>query len=334
MSLLISVVCPMYNESKVLDSYFEEITRNLDRLGYRYELICVNDGSSDDTLSRLIAKLPKLPNLRVINLSRNFGKECALTAGMDHAKGDVIIPIDADLQDPPELIRDMIMKYQEGFDVVLARRICRKSDRWSKRVMAGLFYRLIGKMANVHIPENVGDFRLISRRVLDTLKALPESQRFMKGLFAWAGFPTAYVDYKRPERVAGKSSFNAWNLWNLAWEGITSFSTFPLRIWMYLGFAVSVLSFCYGIWIASKTLLLGIDTPGYASTMVVVLFLGGIQLVGIGVVGEYIGRIYMESKRRPVYIVESEIQHHKEAVLRPLEKRSFNSERLIASTAG
>lgn len=299
----------MYNESESLDLYFGDITHHLDKLGYDYELICVNDGSTDDTLRRLNEYAKSLKQLRVINLSRNFGKESALSAGLDHARGDVIIPIDADLQDPPELIAPMLEKYNEGFDVVLARRVCRQSDSWAKRVTDGLFYRFLKKVSKVQIPENVGDFRLISRRVLEVLKLLPESQRFMKGLFAWAGFPTAYLDYRRPERAAGKSNFNGWQLWNLAWEGITSFSTVPLRIWTYLGGLFSMISFLYGGWIITKTMVLGVDTPGYASTVVIVLFLGGIQLIGIGVIGEYVGRIYMESKRRPVYVVESEVQH-------------------------
>lgn len=306
LDLLISIVCPMYNESEGLDLYFAEIRRHMDDLGCPYELICVNDGSTDDTLDSLVNKKSEIDNLRIINLSRNFGKESALSAGLQMAKGDVIIPIDADLQDPPELIKAMLEKYQEGFDVVLARRVCRKSDGWAKRWTAGMFYRFLRKISKVQIPENVGDYRLMSRRVVEVLKNLPESQRFMKGLFAWSGFPTAYVDYQRPERAAGETSFNGWSLWNLAWEGITSFSTVPLRMWTYIGIFVSLISFIYGGWIITKTLLLGIDTPGYASTIVFVLFLGGIQLIGIGVIGEYVGRIYMETKRRPVYVIESE----------------------------
>ncbi|WP_193754266.1 glycosyltransferase family 2 protein [Microbulbifer sp. Q7] len=305
MSLLISIVCPMYNESAGLDHYFKKITQHMDALGHPYELICVNDGSRDDTLALLQAKKAEIESLRIVNLSRNFGKENALSAGISVAEGDVVIPIDADLQDPPELIPEMLAKYHEGFDVVLPRRVSRKSDSLAKRWTAGMFYRLLKRLSKVQIPENVGDFRLMSRRVVNVLNNLPESQRFMKGLFAWCGFPTAYVDYERPERVAGESSFSGWKLWNLAWEGITSFSTVPLRIWTYLGVLVSSVSFLYGAWIIIRTLALGVDTPGYASTIVVVLFLGGIQLIGIGVIGEYIGRIYMESKRRPVFVIES-----------------------------
>ncbi|GAB2510996.1 glycosyltransferase family 2 protein [Microbulbifer agarilyticus] len=305
MSLLISIVCPMYNESAGLEHYFKEITRHLDQLEYPYELICINDGSTDDTLAALYAKQQEVKALRVVNLSRNFGKERALSAGLSVAAGDVVIPIDADLQDPPELIPKMLEQYHQGFDVVLARRTSRKSDSLAKRWTAGMFYRLLKRLSKVQIPENVGDYRLMSRRVVTVLNNLPESQRFMKGLFAWCGFPTTYVDYERPERVAGESSFSGWKLWNLAWEGITSFSTVPLRVWTYIGGMVSFVSFLYGAWIILRTLVLGVDTPGYASTIVVVLFLGGIQLVGIGVVGEYVGRIYMESKRRPVFVIES-----------------------------
>ena len=315
----------MYNESAGLDHYFKEITRHMDALGHPYELICVNDGSRDDTLALLRAKQAEIVALKVVNLSRNFGKECALSAGLSVAEGDVVIPIDADLQDPPELIPEMLAKYQEGFDVVLARRVSRKSDSPAKRWTAGMFYRLLKRLSKVQIPENVGDFRLISRRVVTVLNNLPESQRFMKGLFAWCGYPTAYVDYERPERVAGESSFSGWKLWNLAWEGITSFSTVPLRIWTYLGVLVSSVSFLYGAWIIIRTLALGVDTPGYASTIVVVLFLGGIQLVGIGVIGEYVGRIYMESKRRPVFVIESITQNVPENAAERVRSAKVNS---------
>ena len=239
----------------------------------------------------------------VIDLSRNFGKEAALTAGLYAARGNAVIPIDADLQDPPELIPLMLEKWREGFEVVLAQRVDRRADSIAKRTSASWFYRLHNSIANPQLPENVGDFRLMDRCVIEAIKTLPESRRFMKGLFAWVGFTTTAIEYKRPPRTGGASKFNGWALWNFAIEGITSFSTDPLRIWTYLGFTVSVASFSYGAFIALKVLLFGVDVPGYASIMTTVTFLGGLQLIGIGVIGEYLGRTYLESKRRPTYII-------------------------------
>jgi len=216
------------------------------------------------------------------------------------------VPIDVDLQDPPELILDFIKKYEEGYDVVIGKRVDRTSDSFAKRISAEFFYKIHNKISDIEIPHNVGDYRLMSRRVVEELKKLPESQRFMKGLFAWLGFKTAVVEYKRDARIAGDSSFNGWKLWNFALDGITSFSTAPLRVWLYVGLVLAFISFIYGSWIILKTLIFGVDSPGYASIITVVLFLGGIQLMGIGILGEYIGRIYVESKNRPIYIVENE----------------------------
>jgi glycosyltransferase involved in cell wall biosynthesis len=269
----------------------------------RLDIVFVNDGSSDETLDRLLEFQRHDCRLRVVDLSRNFGKEAALSAGLRAAKGQVVVPIDVDLQDPPELILDMIAKWRQGYDVVLGRRGSRTMDSWPKRVSATWFYRIHNWIAEPMIPENVGDFRLMDRAVVDALNNLPESRRFMKGLFAWVGFKTTFVDYDRPERAAGASKFNGWRLWNFALEGLTSFSTAPLRIWTYLGSAIALASFIYGAFIALKVLLHGVDVPGYASLFVAVTFLGGVQLIGIGVMGEYIGRAYLESKRRPVYLV-------------------------------
>lgn len=304
---LISIVCPMFNEGVSIEPFFSRLIKSLQVVSAEYELVCVNDGSTDNTLELLINKKSSVPSLRIINLSRNFGKEAALSAGLNAAKGDVIIPIDADLQDPPELIKEMLAKHEEGYDVVLARRVNRRSDSFFKRWTAKLFYKLIGKISDISIPNNVGDYRLISRRVLDELNKLSETQRFMKGLFSWVGFSTTYVDYVRPKREKGAGHFSIWSLWNLAWEGVTSFSTVPLKMWTYIGSLVSMISFIYGTWIVFKTLWLGVDVPGYASLVTIFLFIGGVQLIGIGIVGEYVGRIYLESKRRPVYIVESEL---------------------------
>ena len=301
---IISIVCPCFNEEEVIGIFCKKITPILMKLEINYEIIFINDGSTDDTLNTLLTI--KNENIRILNLSRNFGKEAALTAGIENAVGEVIIPIDVDLQDPPELIPLFIDKWKEGFDVVLAKRSDRTSDSYAKKLSAEYFYKIHNKISDISIPSNVGDYRLISRRVAQTLRNLPENQRFMKGIFAWVGYKTAIIEYKRASRVAGKTSFSGWKLWNFALDGITSFSTVPLRIWLYLGLIISFFSFLYGSIIIVKTLILGIDLPGYASILTVILFLGGVQLIGIGILGEYIGRIYKESKRRPVYIIENE----------------------------
>lgn len=284
----------------------KEITAVVNELNKPFEVVCVNDGSTDNTLAKLLQAKKDYPNMKIINFSRNFGKEAALTAGLDYAKGEMIIPIDADLQDPPELIKDFISYREKGYDVVVAKRVDRSNDSISKKITAQLFYKFHNKISQTKIPDNVGDYRLITRKVLNAMQQLRENQRFMKGIFAWVGFRTATVEYKRDNRKAGKTSFNGWKLWNFALDGITSFSNIPLRIWLYIGTFISFLTFLYASFIIVRTLIWGIDVPGYASLLTVILFLGGIQLVGIGALGEYIGRIYMESKRRPLYIVEDE----------------------------
>lgn len=304
--MLVSIICPMYNEVSVIPAFFKEITDVISTLDEDFEIICINDGSTDDTFDLLINMKKKVSYLRILNLSRNFGKEAALTAGLDFAKGDVVIPIDADLQDPPELITALLEKHKCGYDVVLAKRANRKSDSFLKRVTANIFYYVHNLISHTNIPGNVGDCRLMTRRVVDSLKLLPEKQRFMKGLFAWVGYNTATVEYTRAERAKGDTKFSAFKLWNLAIEGVTSFSSMPLKVWTYIGVLVSIVSFIYSIFIIVKTLVFGIDVPGYASLLTVVLFLGGIQLIGIGVIGEYIARIYMETKQRPIYIIEDE----------------------------
>ena len=298
----LSVVCPMYNEAQALPIFFERLIPVLQKTGLRYEIICVNDGSHDETLERLLALRRTLAGLRIIDLSRNFGKEATLTCGIDHALGRAVVPIDADLQDPPELILEMVRLWQQGFDVVLAQRTDRLSDHPVKRKTAEWFYRLHNRISESAIPPNVGDFRLMDRKVVDALKRLPERRRFMKGLFAWVGYRQATIPFAREPRVAGESKFSGWRLWNFALEGITSFSTAPLRIWTYLGLLVALLAFCLGLVIVGRVLLLGRDLPGYASLITVVLFLGGVQLIGLGVLGEYLGRVYMEAKGRPIYL--------------------------------
>lgn len=302
----ISIIAPCYNEEDTIEPFLRRIEEILTQINEPYEIVFINDGSKDNTLNVLLNAKQNFKNIRIINFSRNFGKEAALTAGLDKARGEAAIPIDVDLQDPPELIKDLVARWREGYDVVLAKRADRTSDSFAKRVSADLFYKLNGKISNVDIPNNVGDFRLMSKRVVEALKQLPENQRFMKGLFAWVGFKTVAIEYVREKREAGQSSFNGWKLWNFALDGITSFSTLPLRIWLYIGALVSFLSFLYGSFIILKTLIFGVDLPGYASLAVIMLFLGGIQLIGIGILGEYIGRIYSESKRRPSYIIEGE----------------------------
>ncbi|WP_051868413.1 glycosyltransferase family 2 protein [Vibrio sp. ER1A] len=302
----ISIVCPCYNEQEVLNIFLQRISTVLQETGYSYEVILINDGSKDGTLKVMESLREQDSHVRTVNLSRNFGKEAALTAGLDLARGEVIIPIDADLQDPPELIHDFLREWKKGFDVVVAKRVDRSTDSWAKKLSAELFYKFHNAVANVEIPENVGDFRLINRRVLQAIQLLPENQRFMKGIFSWVGFKTSVVEYKRESREAGETSFNGWKLWNFALDGITSFSTAPLRIWLYVGSVISGFAFLYLSVTVIKTLIFGIDSPGYASLITVILFLGGVQLIGIGVLGEYVGRLYMESKRRPTYIIESD----------------------------
>ncbi|MEI8054692.1 MAG: glycosyltransferase family 2 protein [bacterium] len=234
---------------------------------------------------------------------RNFRKEAALTAGIDFATGDAVIPIDADLQDPPELIVTMLQKWEEGFEVVLAKRRKRLGDSWLKRNSANCFYKFHNWLADFKIPDNVGDFRLMDRAVVEALKKLSERQRFMKGLFAWIGFKSTIIEYDRSIRISGTTKWNKWKLWNFAIDGITSFSTLPLRIWSYLGFLLALFAFLYGSWIMLRTVISGVDLPGYASLFVAILFIGGVQLIGIGVLGEYLGRVYQETKQRPIYVV-------------------------------
>jgi len=302
----LSLVSPLYDEQDVVENFLQTIVKVLQETQLSYEIVLVDDGSSDDTLEKLLVAKETFPEIRIISLSRNFGKEAALTAGLDHALGEIVIPIDCDLQDPPELIHEMITQWRKGYDVVLAKRANRAADHHMKRITAELFYKVHNKIADTEIPENVGDFRLMTRKVVDALKQLPENQRFMKGLFAWTGFKTTSIEYVREKRAAGESNFNTWKLWNLALDGFTSFSTVPLRIWMYLGLFFSLLAFCYGSLIIIKTVVLGVDVPGYASLLTSVLFIGGIQLLGIGVIGEYLGRMYQEVKKRPVYLVDKE----------------------------
>jgi glycosyltransferase involved in cell wall biosynthesis len=304
---LLSLLVPMYNEESVINLFFDRANKVLASTGIEYEFICVNDGSTDSTLDLLRKYAAKDPRVKVISFSRNFGKEPAMTAALDFAEGDVVIPIDADLQDPPELIIDMLTKWREGYDVVFAKRSSRESDGFLKRNTALWFYSIFNKMSETDIPHNVGDYRLMDRKVVDIIRQLPEKDRFMKGLYCWPGYRSAVVEYERPIRADGNSKFNFWQLWNFALNGLTSFSTLPIRVGIYLGFFISLISFIYALFIITKTVILGIDVPGYASIMVTVLFLGGIQLFFLGLLGEYIGRIFKEVKNRPLYVIQETI---------------------------
>ena len=301
---LLSLVIPVFDEEDSIDLFIDTVVPMLERDHLRYELVFVNDGSQDDTLSRLIARSASDRHIRIVNLSRNFGKEAALTAGIDHAKGDVLIPMDIDLQDPPDLIGPFMARWREGYDIVYGVRTARLSDTTAKRMSAGWFYWAFNLMSPVSIPHNVGDFRLVDRRAAEVLRQLPERNRFMKGLFAWVGFNSIGVPYERPERAAGTTKFNYWRLWNFALDGVVSFSTAPLRAWFYVGVVIAAIAVFYAIFIITRVLILGIDTPGYASLLIAILLMGAIQLLSLGIIGEYLGRLFLEVKGRPIYIVE------------------------------
>lgn len=300
-----SLVVPVFNEEDSV-ALFVQTTRDvLEAAGLEFEIVFINDGSQDSTIQRLMALSEADNRVKTINLSRNFGKEFALTAGLDHAIGDVLVPMDVDLQDPPELIPKFLEMWREGYDVVYGVRSCRKHDSIAKRTTAALFYRIFNRLSQLQVPYNAGDFRLIDRRVANVIRQMHERNRFMKGLFAWVGFNSIGIPYERPQRAAGSTKWGNWRLWNFALDGIFSFSTLPLRVWAYVGGIVALVSFSYGSFIVIRTLILGIDIPGYASLLTIVLFLGGIQLLSIGVLGEYLGRLFIEVKGRPLYVVES-----------------------------
>lgn len=299
----ISVVIPLKNEQASLQVLLKRVIQTLDGLHQTYEMIFVNDGSDDETLDLLLAKQKICPALRVLDLSRNFGKEAALTAGLDHARGKAVVVMDADLQDPPELIAEMVAKWKEGFEVVYGVRRSRRQDVFLKKVTAGTFYALFNWLSEVKLPSKAGDFRLMDRGVVEALKRLPEHTRFMKGLFAWVGFRQTGIAFDRPARQAGSSQWPFAKLFKFAFDGIFSFSTVPLKLWTWTGVLMSCFALTYAIYLTLKTLTQGIDVPGYASLMVAVMFFGGIQLISIGIVGEYLGRIFTEAKARPIYVI-------------------------------
>jgi glycosyltransferase involved in cell wall biosynthesis len=301
---LVSLIVPVFNEEESIDLFLDTVPALMERDRLRFEIVFVNDGSRDNSLARLLDRSAGDRRLRIVNLSRNFGKEAALTAGIDHARGDVIVPMDIDLQDPPELIEPFMARWREGYDIVYGVRTQRAWDTVAKRLSANWFYRVFNSMSPVRIPENVGDFRLVDRRAVEVLRQLPERNRFMKGLFAWVGFNAIGVPYERPQRAAGSSKFNLWRLWNFALDGVVSFSTAPLRAWFYVGVVIAAVAVLYALFIITRVLILGIDTPGYASLLIAVLLMGAIQLLSLGIIGEYLGRLFLEVKSRPIYVVE------------------------------
>ena len=300
----ISLVVPVFNEEDTIPIFYKSVREYEPLHEYDVEIVFINDGSKDSTENIINALAISDALVKSLSFTRNFGKEPALFAGLDHASGDAVIPIDVDLQDPIEVIPLLIEKWKNGADMVLAKRTDRSTDGHLKRKSAEMFYKLHNKISTPTIEENVGDFRLMSRETVESIKMLPERNLFMKGILSWVGGRTAVVEYSRAERCAGQSKFNGWKLWNLALEGITSFSTFPLRIWTYIGLGVSALAFLYAAWMVVDKLIWGSPVPGYPSLMTAILFLGGVQLIGIGVLGEYIGRIYMEVKKRPRYLLK------------------------------
>ena len=306
--IILSVVVPMYNESEGIDRFLEAVVPVVTGIaaerGKAWEIVCVDDGSADDTLERLVAHHKDNPSVKVVALSRNFGKDIALTAGLEYSSGATVVPIDADLQDPPEVIPELFAKWREGYDVVYAVRKSRRTDSVAKRITAGWFYRIFNRIAETRIPANAGDFRLLDRRVVEAVLRLPERNRFMKLMFAWVGFRQAMVEYDRAPRETGESKWNYWRLWNFALDGITASSTAPLRIWSYIGLVISLAAFAYAGFLVVSTLLYGNDVPGYTSLMVTMLFLGGLNMMTLGVIGEYLGRIFTEVKGRPLYVVD------------------------------
>jgi len=305
---LISLILPVKDEENGVRPFVECVAPILDQIaGSGWEILFIDDGSTDETIAAIAAAHFREPRIRALSLSRNFGKEAAISAGLDHARGQAVVPMDVDLQDPPEVLIEMVAKWREGYEMVFGVRRCRTSDSLPKRLTADLYYRAHNWLSRDKIPENAGDFRLLDRKVVDAISTLPERNRFMKGLFAWAGFRQAAVEYDRVERNVGSTKFNYWKLWTLALDGITSASTDPLRVWSSVGAVIAFFAMCYDVFITSRTLIFGVDMPGYASIMVSVLFLGGVQLISLGILGEYVGRVLTETKQRPIYVVRDTI---------------------------
>lgn len=304
---LITLLVPVLNEEEMIPLF---ITAAMDELAnLNYEILFVNDGSIDNTEQVILSHIESSPRIHLINLSRNFGKEAAMMAGLASARGDAVIPIDVDLQDPLSMIHQLVEQWGQGFDVVLAKRADRRADTWLKRTLSRAFYTTFNRISDFKIPENVGDFRLMDKKVVYEVVQLGESNLFMKGLYAWVGFKTTTLEYERPMRMAGSTNFNTWKLWNFAIEGITSFTAFPLKIWSYLGGSIAITAMLYALFIFVRFIFTGIEVNGYLSVVLSVLIIGGLQLIGLGLIGEYIGRIYTESKKRPQYIIRNEVNH-------------------------
>jgi len=310
---VLSLIAPVKDEEEAIAPFIARVAPILDGLFPEprgepaWEILFVDDGSEDNTLAAIVQAHQREPRVRALSLSRNFGKEAALTAGLDFASGQAVIPIDVDLQDPPEMIGAMLAKWRDGYEVVYGVRTNRETDSLPKRLTADLYYRAHNYLSSDKIPEHAGDFRLLDRSVVEVIKAMPERNRFMKGLFAWSGFRQTAVEYKRAEREVGSTKFRYWKLWTLALDGITSGSTMPLRIWSYIGVVIAFLTLLYAVGVVIKTMVFGSDVAGYPSLMVAILFFGGLQLISLGVLGEYIGRILIETKRRPLYVVRRKI---------------------------
>jgi glycosyltransferase involved in cell wall biosynthesis len=304
---VLSLVVPMFNEAGNVDGLFARLSQVLGGLDVSYEIVCVDDGSRDDTVARVVDHHRRDPRIKVVELSRNFGKEVALSAGLQHASGQAVVMIDADLQHPPELIKDLLEKWREGFEMVIAVRRGRDDESAFKRNAAEAFYRLFAQVSEVTLPRGAGDFRLLDRKVVDVLNAMPEHTRFMKGLYAWVGFRQASIPYDVAPRAAGETKFNAFRLWRLAIDGITSFTSVPLKVWTVIGMLVAAFALLYGLLFIVKTIVLGIDVPGYPSLIVAIMFFSGVQLISLGVIGEYLGRVFSEVKNRPLYVVRTAV---------------------------
>lgn len=321
---IVTILVPAYNEEAVLDQLYERLKKVMDNLpSYHFELLFVNDGSRDETLAIIKDLRKKDERVAYVDLSRNFGKEIAMIAGLDHARGDAVIIIDADLQDPPELIPEMIAYWEQGYDDVYAKRRSRAGESWLKKWTSSAFYKLLQKMTRIPIQEDTGDFRLLDRRCVEALKQLRETQRYTKGMFSWIGYNKKEILFDRDPRAAGETKWNYAKLLDLAIEGITSFTTAPLRISAFFGCVISFFAFLYMIWIITKTLLFGEPVAGYPSLMTVILFLGGIQLLSLGILGEYLGRVFNETKNRPLYFVD---EYNDEKVLN--QKEDYEKERI------
>lgn len=317
----LSVVIPFYNEGPNVDALFDRLVPVLDGLDIEWEVVCVNDGSRDDTLDRLLGVHDRESRVKVVDLSRNFGKELALSAGLTHATGDAVVPMDADLQHPPEMLPQFLAKWREGYDVVVAVRNARVGQSLRHRIFAKTFYWIFDNLSEIKLPREVGDFRLMDRKVVEVINRMPERTRFMKGIFAWVGFRQTSIPYEQGERAGGETKWGFLKLLSLSFDGLTAFSTFPLRVWSLVGMAVSGVAFVYILIRLIRTLFHGIDVPGYESLLVAVLFLGGLQLITLGIIGDYLGRVFAEVKGRPLFIIRSAHGFEDEEAAAPPRRR-------------